>query len=108
MASFLYRRVDEAMCSTQDFAPELKDLAGQQVVLDTKGPFLYIGILDSVGADCICLRDADVHDRRESTTSIDLYLIEARKHGVRPNRSVVHVLAREVVSVSPLSAVVVY
>jgi len=87
---------------------ELKALIGEQVVVDTKGPFLYIGTLERVEADSLLLRDVDVHDTRESSSSADLYLIETLKHGIRINRRSVYVLAREVVSVSRLADIVPY
>jgi len=96
------------MCDGQHFAPELQALAGQQVIVDTKGPYVYIGVLDAVRRDSLCLKEADVHDTRESSTAVDRYVLDARKHGVRANRHVVYVLIKEVVSVSALSDVVLY
>jgi len=96
------------MAAGEQFAPELQTLVGQQVVVDTKAPFVYIGTLDAVHKDSLRLRDVDVHDTRESTSSVDRYLLDAVKYGVRPNRRVVYVLIREIVSISPLSDVVLY
>jgi len=96
------------MTDAEGLAAELAGLLGQQVVVDTKGPFVYLGVLDAVCRDSLRLAEADVHDTRDSNTSVDLYLIDARKHGVRANRHVAYVLLKEVVRVSPLSEVVLY
>ena len=95
--------------SPEDTTPaELQALLGQQVVLDTRTPFVYIGTLQSANAESLTLTEVDVHDARETTTSTDRYLIETVKHGIRVNRRRVIVLAREVVSVCALSDVVPY
>lgn len=96
------------MTSSEDLPPELQDLVGQQVVVDTRGPFVFIGRLTALHPDSLELADADVHHRDDTVTSVDLYLIQALKHGVRANRRRVHVLAREVVSLSLLSDIIPY
>ena len=96
------------MGSQESFAPELEALVGQQVVVDTTGPYLYIGVLKKLSANAVLLADVDVHDSAESSTSNDLYLIEALKHGVRPNRRSAYVLSKGIVSISPLSDVLLY
>ena len=96
------------MAPGESFAPELDALLGEQVVLDCKGPFLYIGVLDRVDANSVVLVDVDVHDTSESPSSVDRYLIDTVKHGVRANRKCVYVLAREVLSISRLADIVPY
>ena len=96
------------MSSPESTAPDLKALIGEQVVVDTKGPFVYIGMLTRVSPGTVTLSEVDVHDLRESVSSIDRYLIESVKHGVRVNRHSVQVLAREVVSISRLRDIVPY
>ncbi len=96
------------MGSENTFAPELQSLVGQQIVLDTKGPFVYIGTLERIDSGSLLLSDVDVHDLRESASSSDRYLIQTLKHGIRVNRRSVRVLAREIVSVSLLSDIVRY
>jgi hypothetical protein len=96
------------MSVSNSFATELDSLVGQEVVADVNGPFIYIGTLQRVDVNSITLVDADAHDLRETRTSTDQYLIETRKHGVRINRHRVMVLARKIISISPLEAVVTY
>jgi len=87
---------------------ELGCLVGQQVVVDTKGPYVYIGVLEKVGRNSVLLKNCDVHDTRESNTPNELYLIQTLKNGVRSSREAVYVLLKEVVSISRLEDVVLY
>jgi len=96
------------MGHVEGFAPELQDLVGQQIVVDTKGGFLYIGTLGKVHANSLLMHDVDVHNTLTSNTSNDLYLIEAVKYGIRANRKSAYVLARDIVSISPLADIIVF
>ena len=96
------------MNESNGFARELESFCGQNVVVDVSAPFTYIGKLQAIDANSITLVEADVHDLRETTTSTDRYLVETHKHGIRVNRHRVTILSRNIVSVSPLEAVVPY
>jgi hypothetical protein len=87
---------------------ELEALIGQEVVLDVKDPHLYIGTLSCVGQNVMVLTNADVHFCGDSLTTTELYLVETRKNGVRPNRREVCVLRSEIVSISRLADVIEY
>ena len=80
----------------------------RDIVLDTSSDFLYIGKLDSVSEYFVTLRDVDVHDRRESPSLNEKYIIDAKKYGIRRNRKLVHVRLEEVVSFSLLEDVLEY
>ena len=86
----------------------LKSLVGQEVVVDVKHSHLYVGTLAKIGNDSIVLRDADVHFCGDSQTTTELYLVETRKNGLRPNRAAVYVMRSEVLSVSRLSDIIEY
>jgi small nuclear ribonucleoprotein (snRNP)-like protein len=104
--------------STKDRAPinnrlkrDAKGILGycdKNVVVDTNSDFLYIGKLEDVGDHFIILREADVHDRRESPSMNEKYIIEAKKFGVRCNRKRVHIRIEEVISMSLLDDVIEY
>ena len=89
-------------------ADELKAFFGEEVVLDVRGELLYVGVLEEVTSWFYVLKDADVHDVVATRTGKEVYLIEAAKHGVKKNRHLVHVKAREVLSLSLLADVVKY
>jgi hypothetical protein len=76
------------------------------IVLDTQGPLIYIGTLESFTDACLILRDADVHDSNDSRASKDLYLVETRDLGVRINRGLVLVMRRQIASISLLHDVI--
>lgn len=78
------------------------------VVVDTKSNFLYIGKLGDMDDRFLVLKDADVHDCRESPSMNEKYIIDAKRYGVRVNRALVHIRLAEVVSVSLLDHVIEY
>lgn len=79
---------------------------GQPVVLDLSSSFVILGVLTEADEWYIRLIDADVHDLRDSKTTRELYVLEARRHGVRSNRKSVTVRMAEVVSFSLLVDVI--
>ena len=87
-------------------ATDSNSLVGQLVVLDTAGPLVYLGTLEAVTTEGFWLRDADVHDRTDGHANNELYVIEAKREGIRVNRRQVLVLRPTVTSVSPLAEVV--
>src|SRR5437870_5459495 len=82
------------------------DLIGDTVVLDTAGPILYLGRLREVRPDGFVLDDADVHDCRDGHAGKELYLCDARRDGVRPNRTSIFVFRETVLSASRLADVI--
>jgi hypothetical protein len=80
----------------------------ENVVVDTNSNFLYIGKLEDVGEHFVILRDADVHDCRQSPSMNERYIMETKKFGVRSNRKRIHIRIEEVVSVSLLDDVIEY
>lgn len=83
-------------------------LVGQVVVVDTDSAFVYLGTLVRVEDHFVVLADVDAHDRHESTSTKEQYIMECRRFGVKPNRKEVSVRKSVVVSVSRLSDVITY
>jgi hypothetical protein len=81
---------------------------GQYVVVDTDSEYLYIGKLLAVSGPFITLEEADVHDRRETSSMNEKYVLESKKYGVRSNRREVHIRFQRVVSYSLLEDVIDY
>jgi hypothetical protein len=88
--------------------PELGPYLNADVVLDTRGELIYIGRLVTIYDNFYELADADVHDIVAGRTSKELYVMDARKHGIKKNRAKVLVRKIEVVSISRLSDVLEY
>jgi hypothetical protein len=80
-------------------------LVGTVVVVDTDSRFVYLGTLDRVENDFLVLKDVDAHDRRESPSTKEQYIMDTKKFGVKPNRREVNVRKDLVVSISKLDDV---
>ena len=91
-----------------DAKSTLESLLGNQVVVDVKAPYVYVGILHVVGADALVLADADVHPCEDSQSTREFYVLETKKNGVRANRRMVHVMRSQIVSISRLNDIVDY
>jgi len=76
------------------------------VVLDTGGPIIYLGTLAAVTESGFLLENADVHDTRDGHATAEVYVNEARHHGITPNRRRVLVMRAAVMSLSRLDDVV--
>jgi len=85
----------------------LRHLA-QYVVVDTDSDYLYIGKLLGVSGPFISLGDADVHNRRESSSSNEKYVLESKKYGIRSSRREVHIRLQRLVSFSLLEDAIDY
>ena len=92
--------------STPEPSPLLEQLIGEPVVLDVASPYIYLGTLSEVDHKYLILTDADVHDLRDTTTTRELYVLDAKRHGLSVNRKRVLVNRHDVVSVSRLEDVV--
>jgi hypothetical protein len=101
------RKVSGVKCLDGETAEILRH-RGQYVVVDTDSAYLYIGKLLGVTGLFITLGEADVHDRRESSSMNEKYVLESKKYGVRSNRREVHVRFQRMVSYSLLEDVIDY
>jgi len=81
-------------------------LVGKIVVVDTDSSFVYLGTLDRVEVEFVVLKNVDAHDRRESPSTKEQYIMDTKKFGVKANRKEVSVRKALVTSVSKLDDVV--
>ena len=86
-------------------AERLRNYVGRIVVVDTDSDLLFVGTLSSADEWFYELTDADVHDTQSTTTTRDLYIINARKLGVKKNRDRVLIRRDRVVGLSALGDV---
>ena len=84
----------------------MQEFIGQNVVVDVESMFVFLGRLKELREKTIVLKQADVHDLRDSTTTREAYVREARVHGIQPNRNKVLISLEQVVSISPLEDVI--
>ena len=87
---------------------EILDFRDKEIVLDTDSRLIYIGKLVGATRHFVVLADADVHDREESSSMSEKYLLDCKRFGVRSNRKTVHIRLERVVSFSLLEDVIDY
>jgi len=80
----------------------MSELRNQVIVIDTSGSIIVLGRLMKIASDCLVLQDADVHDCQEGYSSKELYVINALKYGIRPNRKKVYIPKSTVTAVSAI------
>jgi hypothetical protein len=82
------------------------ELVGKNVVVDVECLFVYLGKLHEIRDKTLILKNVDVHDLRDSTTTREVYVRDSRVHGIQPNRRQVYVRLDKVVSVAVLDDVI--
>lgn len=86
-------------------APTFADLLGENVVVDLSSPYVYLGRLVEQQDAFLVLKDVDCHDLRDTQSTRERYILEARLHGIEANREWAWVAVREIVGVSRLADV---
>ncbi|GIW83066.1 MAG: hypothetical protein KatS3mg105_4873 [Gemmatales bacterium] len=76
------------------------------VVVDLRSPFVCLGTLVAVDGEYIELRDADFHDLRDTQSTRENYVAQARATGIKRNRKRVRVLRTEIVALCRIEDVV--
>ena len=84
----------------------LNELIGAIVVVDLSSPFVCLGTLTRVDDHLLELKNADLHDLRDTETSRENYVAASKMTGVKRNRKKVFVVRTEVIAVSRLGDVV--
>jgi hypothetical protein len=84
----------------------LEEFVGEEVVVDLRSPYVCLGTLKRFDDIWLDLRNADLHDLRDTQTSRELYVADSRATGVKRNRKRVLVLRAEIVAVALLQDVV--
>ena len=85
-----------------------ESMIGKIVVVDTDSRFVYLGTLDRVDPEFLVMKEVDAHDRRESPSTKEQYIMDTKKFGVKANRKEVSVRKVLVISISKLDDVVGY
>jgi hypothetical protein len=85
-----------------------EEYVGKVVVVDTDSNFLYLGTLERIEDHFIYLSSVDVHDRSETPSTKEKYIMEAKRFGVRANRKATAIRKIKIVSLALLDDVVEY
>jgi hypothetical protein len=84
----------------------LDDLFDRKVVVDLSSPFVCLGTLIRVTEHMLELRDADLHDLRDTETSRENYVAASIATGIKRNRKRVFLFRSDVLAISLLDDVV--
>ena len=84
----------------------LDEFLNQKVVLDLSSLYVCLGRLVRYDDHFIELKNADLHDLRDTETTRELYVADSVATGVKRNRKRVIIRRSEVVAVSLLDEVV--
>lgn len=84
----------------------LEELLGQKVVVDLRSSFVALGTLERLDEQFLELRNADLHDLRDTQSTREVYVAESQATGIKRNRKRVLLMRSEVAAVSRLEDVV--
>ena len=81
-------------------SPLLESLIGHVVVVDLKSTFVCLGTLVACDDHYLEIRDADLHDFRDSTATREVYTYDSVRFGIRRNRARTLIRQDDVVAIS--------
>jgi small nuclear ribonucleoprotein (snRNP)-like protein len=84
----------------------LEELLGQKVIVDLRSTFVCLGTLQQMDEQFLELRNADLHDLRDTETTRELYVADSKATGIKRNRKRVWVVRAEIVAIGRLDDVV--
>jgi small nuclear ribonucleoprotein (snRNP)-like protein len=84
----------------------IQELIGTQVVIDLRGGFVCLGTLQRIDELFLELKNADLHDLRDTQTSRENYVAASKETGIKRNRKSVLLVRGDVVAVGRLADVV--
>ena len=84
----------------------LPEMIGTKVVIDLRSQYVALGTFLRADDAFIELKNADLHDLRDTDTSRENYVAASRSTGVKRNRKRLLLVRREMVAVSRLEDVV--
>jgi hypothetical protein len=84
----------------------MDELVGQKVVIDMRSTFVCFGTITRVDVHVLELRDADIHDLRDTETSRENYVAESKATGIKRNRRKALIARDDIVAIARLDDVV--
>ena len=84
----------------------LDEFLDQKIVVDLVSPFVCLGKLTRYDEHFLELKNADLHDLRDTDTTRELYVADSVATGVKRNRKRVLIRRSEVIAISKLEDVV--
>lgn len=84
----------------------LEEFVGEKIIVDLNSPYVCLGTLVRFDEGFLDMKNADVHDLRDTDTSRENYVAASWATGIKRNRKRVLVSRRDVVAISKLEDVV--
>jgi hypothetical protein len=83
----------------------MEELVGEVVVIDLRSTFVCLGKLTKVSPDYLELRNADLHDLRDTETTREKYVADSAATGVKRNRKKLLLMRGDIVAIARLEDV---
>jgi small nuclear ribonucleoprotein (snRNP)-like protein len=83
----------------------LAEFVGQKIVVDCSSPFVCLGTLKRYDDHYLELKNADVHDLRDTETTRENYVVDSIRTGIKRNRKSVLINRREIIAIALFSDV---
>jgi hypothetical protein len=80
----------------------LADMFGAKVVIDLRSTYVALGTLARADELYLELKNADLHDLRDTDTTRENYIAESKATGIKRNRKRVLVLRSDMVAIAKL------
>jgi len=84
----------------------LEDFLNEEVVIDFRSEYVCLGTLKRIDEHLLELKNADLHDLRDTDTTRENYVAASHATGIKRNRKRVIVFRGEIVAISKLADVV--
>lgn len=84
----------------------LEEYLNQRVVIDLRGEYVCLGMLQRYDEHFLELRNADLHDLRDTDTTRENYVASAVATGIKRNRRRLLVVRNEIIAIARLEDVV--
>jgi small nuclear ribonucleoprotein (snRNP)-like protein len=81
----------------------LETMVGQKVVVDLRSEFVCLGTLMGFDDHFLNLKNADLHDLRDTETSRENYVAQSHATGIKRNRKHVLLVRDEIVAIALMS-----
>jgi small nuclear ribonucleoprotein (snRNP)-like protein len=84
----------------------LEGYLNEKVVIDLRSEYVCLGILKAIDPHFLELRNADLHDLRDTDTTREMYVHASARTGIKRNRKKLLLRRDEVVALARLEDVV--
>ncbi len=84
----------------------IEELVGEKVVIDFEGSYVCLGTLLRVDERFLELKNADLHDLRDTQTTRENYVAASKRTGIKKNRKRVLIVRTGIVAIGRFEDIV--